>query len=49
MFLSVSVLGSDKFIEIAQRISIKSVRNFWEVTVLFQLLNRSVVRDGQFT
>ena len=26
---AVSVLGSDKFIKIAQRISIKSVRNFW--------------------
>ena len=26
---AVSVLASDKFIEIAQRISIKYVRNFW--------------------
>ena len=26
---AVSVLGSEKFIKIAQRISIKSVRNFW--------------------
>ena len=26
---AVSVLGSDKFIKIAQRISIKSVINFW--------------------
>ena len=24
-----SVLGSDKFIKIAQRISVKSIRNFW--------------------
>ena len=26
---TVSVLGSNKFIKVAQRISIKSIRNFW--------------------
>ena len=29
-FFAVSVLGRDTFSKIAQRTSIKSVRNFWE-------------------